>query len=57
MINIENIDKYEILLIGDFNEEYNGMRPMLEVIMKQVAAEHELQQMIPATNQGNQNNK
>ena len=46
MTIIENINKYEILLIGDFNKEYNGKQPLLGAIMIQFAAEHELQQMI-----------
>ena len=46
MSQITNKDKYELLILGDFNVDYNGKKQVPGGIMIQFATEHRLQQTI-----------
>ena len=46
MNQISDIDRYEVLLIGDFNIDYGAKSHLTAGYMKQFAAEHECQQVI-----------
>ena len=54
MKQIIDINKYETLLIGDFNADYNSKNQPSANIMRQFAIEYELQQMINKTTRSTQ---
>ena len=46
MTQIPNTERYEIIILGNFNVDYNGKKQVPGGIMKQFAPEHGLQQII-----------
>jgi mRNA degradation ribonuclease J1/J2 len=61
MAAIPNIDKYEVVIVGDFILDHKAKNQVAATLLDQFAAEHALQQMITeptrCTQTTNKNNR